>query len=34
MAAKKAAEDHEEIVLGQISKAPATRLKLHLDLAP
>lgn len=32
--AKKAAEDHEEIVLGQISKAPATRLKLHLDLAP
>ncbi|MDR0807897.1 MAG: nitric oxide reductase D protein [Gemmobacter sp.] len=32
--AKKAAEDHEEVVLGQISKAPATRLKLHLDLAP
>lgn len=32
--AKKAAEDHEEIVLGQVSKAPATRLKLHLDLAP
>ncbi|MEX3007836.1 nitric oxide reductase activation protein NorD [Hoeflea sp. TYP-13] len=32
--AKKAAEDHDEIVLGQISKAPATRLKLHLDLAP
>ena len=32
--ARKAAEDHEEIVLGQISKAPATRLKLHLDLAP
>lgn len=32
--AKKAAEDHEEIVLGQISKAPATKLKLHLDLAP
>ena len=32
--AKKAAEDHEEIVLGQLSKAPATKLKLHLDLAP
>ncbi len=32
--ARKAAEDHEEIVLGQISKAPATKLKLHLDLAP
>ncbi len=32
--AKKAAEDQEEIGLGQISKAPATRLKLHLDLAP
>lgn len=32
--AKKAAEDHEEICLGQISKAPATKLKLHLDLAP
>lgn len=32
--AKKAAEDHDEIVLGQISKAPATKLKLHLDLAP
>ncbi|GAB1361910.1 hypothetical protein MASR1M32_11460 [Rhodobacter sp.] len=32
--ARKAAEDHEEIVLGQVSKAPATRLKLHLDLAP
>ena len=32
--AKKAADDHEEICLGQISKAPATRLKLHLDLAP
>lgn len=32
--ARKAAEDHEEIVLGQISKAPATRLKLHLDLSP
>lgn len=32
--AKKAAQDAEEIALGQISKAPATRLKLHLDLAP
>lgn len=32
--AKKAAEDADEIGLGQISKAPATRLKLHLDLAP
>ena len=32
--AKKAAEDHDEIVLGQLSQAPATRLKLHLDLAP
>ncbi len=32
--AKKAADDQDEIALGQISKAPATRLKLHLDLAP
>ncbi|MDO5606132.1 MAG: nitric oxide reductase D protein [Paracoccus sp. (in: a-proteobacteria)] len=32
--AKKAADDTEELGLGQISKAPATRLKLHLDLAP
>jgi len=32
--AKKAADDQEEIGLGQISRAPATRLKLHLDLAP
>lgn len=32
--AKKAAEDQDEIGLGQLSKAPATRLKLHLDLAP
>ena len=32
--AKKAADDMDEIGLGQISKAPATRLKLHLDLAP
>jgi nitric oxide reductase NorD protein len=32
--ARKAADDQEEIGLGQISQAPATRLKLHLDLAP
>ncbi|SLN44654.1 von Willebrand factor type A domain protein [Roseovarius litorisediminis] len=32
--AKKAGDDQDEIGLGQISKAPATRLKLHLDLAP
>lgn len=32
--AKKAADDQDEIGLAQISKAPATRLKLHLDLAP
>ena len=32
--AKKAADDADEIALGQLSKAPATRLKLHLDLAP
>nr|WP_010393289.1 nitric oxide reductase D protein [Paracoccus sp. TRP] len=32
--AKKAAEDQEELGLGQVSKAPATRLRLHLDLAP
>jgi len=32
--AKKAADDMDEIALGQVSKAPATRLKLHLDLAP
>lgn len=32
--AKKAADDQEELALGQISKAPATRLKLHLDLSP
>ncbi|MGV6876345.1 VWA domain-containing protein [Pseudochelatococcus sp. B33] len=32
--AKKAVDDQEEIGLGQVSKAPATRLKLHLDLAP
>ncbi|SFJ41778.1 nitric oxide reductase activation protein NorD [Celeribacter neptunius] len=32
--AKKAADDQEEIGLGEIKKAPATRLRLHLDLAP
>jgi len=32
--AQKAADEADEIGLGQISKAPATRLKLHLDLAP
>ncbi|MGI9370463.1 MAG: nitric oxide reductase activation protein NorD, partial [Ruegeria sp.] len=32
--AKKAADDQDEIGLGQMSKAPPTRLKLHLDLAP
>ena len=32
--ARKAAEDQEELSLGQVSKAPATRLKLHLDLSP
>jgi len=32
--AKKAADDQDELTLGQISKAPAARLKLHLDLAP
>ncbi|MDF0602423.1 VWA domain-containing protein [Psychromarinibacter sp. C21-152] len=32
--ARKAADDQEEIGLGQISKAPPTKLKLHLDLAP
>ncbi|MDO5370666.1 nitric oxide reductase activation protein NorD [Paracoccus sp. (in: a-proteobacteria)] len=32
--ARKALDDQEELGLGQISKAPATRLKLHLDLAP
>ena len=33
-AAKKAADDMDEITLGQVSQAPATRLKLHLDLSP
>ncbi|MDO6520354.1 VWA domain-containing protein [Shimia thalassica] len=32
--AKKAVDDQDEIGLGQISKAPPTKLKLHLDLAP
>lgn len=32
--AKKAANDQDEIGLGQISKAPAAKLRLHLDLAP
>lgn len=32
--AKKAIDDQDEITLGQISKAPATRMKLHLDLSP
>lgn len=32
--ARKAAENMDELVLGQISKAPATRIKIHLDLAP
>ena len=32
--AKKAADDQDELNLGQLSKAPAARLKLHLDLSP
>ena len=32
--AKKAMDDQDEIALAQITKAPATRLKVHLDLAP
>lgn len=32
--AKKALDDQDELGLGQISKAPATRLKVHLDLSP
>lgn len=32
--ARKAANDQDEIGLGQISKAQPTKLKLHLDLAP
>lgn len=32
--ARKAADDQEELTLGQVSKKTATRLKFHLDLAP
>lgn len=32
--ALKAAQDADEIALTEVTKAPATRLKLHLDLAP
>ncbi len=32
--ARRAAEDQDELALGQVSKKTATRLKLHLDLAP
>ncbi|GMG84388.1 VWA domain-containing protein [Paralimibaculum aggregatum] len=32
--AQKAAEDADEIALARSEKAPATRLKLHLDLSP
>ena len=32
--ARKAADDQDEIGLAQVDKAPATKLKLHLDLAP
>ncbi len=32
--ARKAADDQEELALGQVSKKTATRLKFHLDLAP
>lgn len=32
--AKKAADDLDEISLGQVTKKAATRLKLHLDLSP
>ncbi len=32
--ARKAAEDQEELTLAQITRTPATKLKLHLDLAP
>ncbi|MCB1351585.1 MAG: nitric oxide reductase D protein, partial [Rhodobacteraceae bacterium] len=32
--ARKAADDMDEIALGKVSKAPATKLKLHLDLSP
>ena len=33
-AAKKAADDHDELSLTRSGRAAATRLKLHLDLAP
>ncbi len=33
-AAKKALDEQDEVALGQISKRAATRLKVHLDLAP
>ena len=29
-----AADDQDELALGQISKKTATRLKFHLDLSP
>ncbi len=32
--AKQAADDHDELTLGHVAKKAATRLKLHLDLAP
>ncbi len=32
--ARKAADDQEELALGQVSKKTATRLKFHLDLSP
>lgn len=32
--ARRAAEDQDELALGQISKKTATRLKFHLDLSP
>lgn len=32
--AKRAADDQDELALGQVSKQTATKLKFHLDLAP
>ena len=32
--ARRAAEDQDELALGQVSKQTATRLKFHLDLSP
>jgi len=32
--ARRAAEDQDELALGQVSKKTATRLKFHLDLSP